>query len=89
MTDRKYCAGCHDDYYNSPSTSGSDDGMCWMRKKGKIVWRISVGLWENPPYKNKKKKRVPSCWHGIGNQRQIIVDPKVLTSDGYWKSLTG
>lgn len=80
----KYCSGCHDNYYNSPSTSGSGD-YCWSRKSGKIVWRIMVGMWENPPYLNKKKRRMASCWHGIGNQRNIAVKPKAIGTDGYWK----
>jgi len=86
MIDRKHCAGCHDDYYNSSSTSGSADGMCWMRKTGKIVWRIPVGLFESPPYKNKKKVRVPDCWHGIGNNRTLMIKSEVLTSAGYWRT---
>ena len=77
MIDLKYCVGCHDNFYNPG---------CWSRKSGKIVWRIMVGLLENPPYKNKKKRRIPNCWHGSGNQWQIPIDPeKSLTRDGFWK----
>lgn len=86
MINIKHCSGCHDNYYNSPSTSGGGDGMCWMRKKGKMVWRISVGMWERPPYKNKKKIRVPDCWHGGGNQSSIMVKAEAIDSNGYWKS---
>ena len=50
-----------------------------------MVWRIRVGMWENPPYLNKKKERVPDCWHGIGNQRDIFVKPEAIDSNGYWK----
>jgi hypothetical protein len=85
MIDIKHCRGCNDNYYNSPSTSGSSDGMCWMRKSGKMVWRIPVGMWEPPPYKNKKQVRVPSCWKGIGSQRTIMVSKDEIGSDGYWK----
>jgi hypothetical protein len=85
MIDIKHCRGCYENYYNSSSTSGSSDGMCWGRKTGKMVWRICVNMWENPPYKNKKKVRVPDCWHGIGNQRDIMVKPEAIDSNGYWK----
>ena len=85
MIDIKYCRGCHDNYYNSQSTSGSSDGLCWCRSTGKIVWRIRVGMWESPPYKNKKQERVADCWHGIGNQRDIMVKPEAIGSDGYWR----
>ena len=85
MIDIKHCRGCHDNYYNSSTTSGGSDGMCWCRKTGKMVWRIRVGMWENPPYLNKKKERVPDCWHGIGNQRDIFVKPEAIDSNGYWK----
>lgn len=82
MIDLKYCSGCHDNYYNG---GHSLDGICWSRKTGKIVWRIMINMWEAPPYKNKKKRRVASCWHGSGNQRDIAVDPKALDLSGYWK----
>ncbi len=76
MIKDKYCIGCHDNYYNPG---------CWSRKTRKIVWRIMIGMWESPPYLNKKKSRVASCWHGIGNQRNIAVNPKAIGMDGYWR----
>ena len=44
-----------------------------------------IGMWEAPPYLNKKKCRVASCWHGNGNNRQIAVRPEAIGIDGYWK----
>jgi len=85
MIEAKHCIGCHDNYYNSKSTFGSADGMCWSRKSGKMVWRIPIGVDELPPYRNKKKKHVPNCWHGGGNNRTIMVNPESITSDGYWR----
>ena len=87
MLDSKHCSGCHDNYYNSPSTSGSSNGMCWSRKSGKMVWRIPVGLFESPPYKDKKKIHVPDCWHRFGSNKTIMVKPEAITKDGYWKWL--
>lgn len=85
MINKKHCDGCHDDYYNSISTSGSSDGMCWSRKSGQLVSRIAIGVDEPPPYKNKNKIRVPSCWHGGGNNRTIMVKPESINKDGYWE----
>ena len=87
MIKKKCCIGCHDDYYNLSSTSGSSDGVCWSRKSGKMVWRIPIGVDEPPPYKNKKKIKVPICWHGGGSNRTIMVKPESITKDGYWKML--
>jgi hypothetical protein len=76
MIKDKYCIGCHDNYYNPG---------CWSKKTGKVVWRIRVGMWESPPYLHKKKIRVADCWHGSGNQRDIMVKPESIGADGYWK----
>lgn len=85
MIAQKHCSGCHDNYYNSKSTSGSSNGMCWSRKSGQLVSRIAIGVDEPPPYKNKKKIKVPDCWHGGGSNRTIMVKPESITKDGYWK----
>ena len=78
MINRKHCSGCRDDFYNAR-------GGCWSLESAKLVTRIPVGMWESPPYKNKKKEKVPNCWHGEGPHRTIYVDPEVLDSNGYWK----
>ena len=78
MIELKHCAGCHDNYYNP---------NCWSRETGKMVWRICIGIDEQPPYKNKKSKRVPSCYHGGGSNRIVMIKKEALTSDGYWKWL--
>ena len=83
MLDQKHCAGCRNDHYNS---SASNTGKCWSRESAKLVWRIPVGFQEMPPYKNKKKKQVPDCWHGEGPYRTVYIDSdKALTKDGYWR----
>jgi hypothetical protein len=76
----QHCAGCHDDFYNHNQFKG-----CWNREKGKMVERIPVGMWQPPPYDTKKRKLVPDCWHGSGNQRTIMVKPEALDKEGYWK----
>ena len=81
---KKYCNGCRDNFYNGNNQFGI--GECWNFKSAKVVWRIAIGHWEKPPYTNKKKKRVASCWHGSGSNRIHYIDPdKSLTPSGYWK----
>jgi hypothetical protein len=75
------CKGCHDDFYNH---GGGGQHKCWSRDSGTMVERIPIGLWEHPPY-NLKTVKVPSCWHGCGNQRTLMVKPEALTEKGYWK----
>ena len=76
MIDIKHCQGCHDNYYNPG---------CWSRKSGTMVTRIAIGVDERPPYINKRKVKVPSCWHGGGSNRTNMVKPESITKDGYWK----
>ncbi|MDD5651708.1 MAG: hypothetical protein PHF86_15035 [Candidatus Nanoarchaeia archaeon] len=78
---RKYCAGCRDNFYNGNNEFGVM--KCWHLENAKVQWKIQVGVWENPPYLNKRKQRVASCYQGNGI---IFIDPaKSLRSDGYWR----
>lgn len=82
----KHCSGCRDNFYNGNNNLSVK--RCWsFDKKKKLEWRVGpIGHWENPPYKNKKKKLVPPCWHGDGGSNRVhYVKPEVLTSDGYWR----
>lgn len=79
--DKSYCRGCRNDFYNDPIAGK----QCWSFKTAKVVWRIPIGHWENPPYKNKRKMRVPNCWHGEGPNRTHYIKSEELTSDGYWR----
>ena len=81
--DKKQCSGCRNDFYNG--NNDLDVKECWSLKSAKLVSRISIGHWENPPYLDKKKVRVPDCWHGEGSNRIHYIDPQKLTSDGFWK----
>ena len=82
MINIKHCMNCHDNFYNNQNAK---EGGCWCRKSGKMVWRIPVGMWERPPYLNKKARLIPDCWHGEGNNRTIYVKKEAIASDGYWK----
>jgi len=82
MLDRKYCSGCRNDFYNGNNPHGVKE--CCFRKNGKVVWRIRIGNFENPPYRNKKKFRAASCWHAE-SCGDLFIDPNILTSEGYWK----
>ncbi len=82
--DRKHCIGCRNNFYNG--NNQYDIKECWPLKSAKLVWKLGpIGHWENPPYKNKKKKKVPDCWHGDGSNKVHWVDPDVIDSNGYWK----
>jgi len=39
---------------------------CWSFKTAKIVFRIQVGTFENPPYAKKRKRKVLSCYSPDG-----------------------
>lgn len=82
MRNIQYCRGCRNNFYNG--NNQHDNKQCWSRKTGKIVWRIRIGNFENPPYLNKKKFRAADCWHAesCGDH---FVDPENLTKEGYWR----
>jgi hypothetical protein len=82
MLDKKYCAGCRNNFYNG--NNQYDVKQCWSRKTGKLVWRIRIGNWESPPYLNKKKFRAADCWHAESCGDHYI-DPNKISSTGYWK----
>ena len=81
--DKKHCAGCRNNFYNGNNLHGVKE--CWSLKDAKREWRIPVGMQEAPPYKNKKKVKVPTCFHGDGPYRTIYVKPEVITKEGYWR----
>jgi hypothetical protein len=76
--DKKYCAGCHDNYYNHSEKNG-----CWSFKDAKLVWRLPVHKDERQPYK-KKAIQVPDCYHG-GSDGMIYIKKEALTDKGFWK----
>lgn len=80
---KNYCSGCRENFYNGNNGLGIQ--RCWSRDQAKVVWRIPVGHWENPPYLNKKKVQVFNCWHGEGSNRTHYIKSDSLNSQGYWK----
>ena len=82
--DKKYCRGCRNNFYNGNNEFGIKE--CWSFKDAKTVWRIPIGHWERPPYKNKRKVRVANCYYDDrGSNRTHYVDPENIDSQGYWK----
>lgn len=83
--DKKHCAGCRNNFYNGNNSLGVDE--CWSLKTAKMVWRIPVGNRERPPYKGKRKVRVPDCWYGEGPNKTHYIKPDALTPEGFWRLL--
>ena len=79
--DKKHCYGCDNNFYNGNNELGVKE--CWSFKDAKLVKRISIGHWENPPYKDKTVRTIPSCYHERGNNRQHYLSPEKIGSDGY------
>lgn len=64
------CIGCEQDFYNGKNPLGVK--VCWHLEKAKIVWKKKVGLWQEPPWKQ-KRIRVPDCYQEKG---YVFVDSK-------------
>lgn len=47
MSKNDFCHDCYNNFYNQGSKE------CWHLKNAKIVTRIKVGVWQNPPYENR------------------------------------
>ena len=81
MMNKENCRGCRQNFYNGFNDLGVKE--CWSFHDAKLVWRVPVGHWENPPYKNKKKVRKPSCYHEEGSNRTHWISPDKINKDGY------
>lgn len=66
------CCGCSDDFYNHSESKG-----CWMFEDAKIVERIKVGVWQNPPYVWNPQKCL-SCFAPDGFRMIDKSDPRVV-----------
>ncbi len=70
--DKTMCNGCRDDFYNQ----NRDEG-CWMFKTAKVVERMRVGTWQNPPYVWTPQKCL-SCFHPEGSSMLPKDDCRVV-----------
>ena len=82
MIDKKHCIGCADNFYNANNELKIEE--CWNFKEAKLVPRIMIGHWENPPYKDKKIIKRLNCYHERGNNRTHYISPDKIDSNGYW-----
>lgn len=57
---RQFCATCRNNYYNQPGNSPA--GECWSLDESKVVKRVMVGVWEDPPYYRSPVSTL-SCHH--------------------------
>lgn len=77
----KHCVGCTNNFYNGNNSIGVQE--CWSLPDAKLVKRIRVGVWQNPPYDRKDTVKVFQCRHENGS---VLVNPESLTEQGYWRS---
>lgn len=79
----RLCSGCDNNFYNGNNPMGV--ARCWSFDDAKVVKRLAIGKWQNPPYSLQMKDRewTLSCW---GSNDVLYIDPpKVLDSRGFWK----
>lgn len=58
------CSGCIYDFYNDHNPLGIDE--CWSFASAKVVKRMQVGTWQNPPYVWQPIETL-SCYRAEGN----------------------
>ncbi len=80
MKTSEHCGGCRQDFYNGNNQLGVK--RCWHLDTAKLVDRIVIGVWQNPPYDPKDARKVLSCYSPSG---RVCVEPKALTAEGYWR----
>lgn len=64
----KYCAGCHDNFYNHRSEPGFDGATkCWSLKTAEVVTRYKLDWWTTPDTPGAfQKVTTNSCHHAPG-----------------------
>ena len=82
---KRHCSGCRNDFYNGNNGhNGLGVSKCWSLKEAKLVLKLPIGNWEEPPYTGKKKVRVSDCYHTESGGTHYV-DPSSINSRGYWK----
>jgi len=66
------CKDCRNDFYNFRS----EQEGCWSFENAKVVTRVKVGSWQNPPYKWQPQSCL-LCWHSDAYRMLPEDDPRV------------
>lgn len=72
---KQMCAGCYNNFYNL-----NRDGGCWSYQSAKIVTKVEVGTWQNPPYIWNPVK-VLNCFHKTGSSFLSKDDCRVVKDE--------
>lgn len=78
---KRHCIGCGNDFYNGKNDLGINE--CWGFNDAVLIKRVSIGHWENPPYKDKIVIIKPNCYHERGNNKNHYVNPDRIDINGY------
>ena len=73
---KSMCFGCGDDFYNRNTEKG-----CWCFEDAKVVIRMRIGVWQNPPYLWDPQECL-SCFNPDGSRMIGRDDPRVIQKDG-------
>lgn len=72
---KQMCCGCYNNFYNQNRTEG-----CWCYENAKIVTKVEVGTWQNPPYIWIPVK-ILSCYHRTGSSFLSKDDCRVVKNE--------
>lgn len=72
---KQMCAGCRNNFYNL-----NVDGGCWSYKSAKIVTKVEVGTWQNPPYIWNPVK-ILNCYYKQGSSFLEKKDCRVVKNE--------
>lgn len=77
MSDRKYCVGCRDDFYNGKNSVGVTE--CWLLKNAQVVTRYRIGWWTPPTSRDAfTKVETHDCHHAPGQYQDSAELPPHL-----------